>query len=338
MLFALPQIAHGFRNLYMISIGISLFVAGGVLDAFTLNVLGPHAKRLYGRLRMWTALSWGAGTFAMGIINDHYGFGWNFVLYAAFAVIQLLAVGFSVDPTKRSKSDGAPLENPQKEVLMKVLTHKHTIAFFVEIFVFAMGMGVIEKGLLFVFMIRDLKASTTLCGACVGVTVLFELPVFQYSEKILQTLGHDGIVSIAYCCYIVRVFGYTMLTPETKHWILALELLHGFTFAGFWIAAVEHTRALTPPGWSSTMQSLLTGTYQCFGQGIGAIAGGFVMKHLGSAILYRSTATMVTALLMYKIVIALFVPSMSTTPTLVQASFHEDVRDLEVSEKASTEL
>lgn len=42
-------------------------------------------------------------------------------------------------------------------------------------------MGVIERGLLFIYVVKDLEGSTTMCGAIVGVTVLTELPIFHYA-------------------------------------------------------------------------------------------------------------------------------------------------------------
>jgi hypothetical protein len=59
------------------------------------------------------------------------------------------------------------------------------------------------------------QASTTLCGLTVGVTVVFELPIFQYSKPLLARMGYHAMFMVAMLCYIVRVYGYTLLTPAT---------------------------------------------------------------------------------------------------------------------------
>jgi hypothetical protein len=70
-----------------------------------------------------------------------------------------------------------------------------------------MAMGVIERGLLFIYVIQDLKGSTTLCGAIVGVTVLFELPIFHYAGAILDYMGHSNALLASFISYTIRVWG-----------------------------------------------------------------------------------------------------------------------------------
>jgi hypothetical protein len=77
--------------------------------------------------------------------------------------------------------------------------------------------------------------------------VIFEIPLFQWAREILRLIGHGGCLLVAYFCYFVRVWGYTMLTPETVNRILFLEALHGFTFALLWNASVEYARQVSPP-------------------------------------------------------------------------------------------
>lgn len=87
--------------------------------------------------------------------------------------------------------------------------------FFFEMAIFGSGMAVVER-LLFVYLQDDLGASTTLCGLTVGVTVVFEIPIFYYGDWLMQKLHHDGMFLVAMICYIFRVFGYTLLTAENK--------------------------------------------------------------------------------------------------------------------------
>lgn len=82
-----------------------------------------------------------------------------------------------------------------------------------------MGMAFVEK-LLFLYILNDLQASTTLCGLTVGVTVLLELPIFHYSDRIMKVMSHDSMFMVAMVAYIFRVLGYTLLTPDTVWYVI----------------------------------------------------------------------------------------------------------------------
>lgn len=58
----------GFPAILAISIGMSMFSAPGVLDAYALDVLGKSSGD-YGTLRLWCALSWGLGSTLMGVVT-----------------------------------------------------------------------------------------------------------------------------------------------------------------------------------------------------------------------------------------------------------------------------
>ena len=98
---------------------------------------------------------------------------------------------------------------------------------------------------------------------------------------------------IAMLAFSVRCYGYTILTEETKWWILALEALHGVTFALMWSAAVEFAKAKSPRGWDSTMQAILMTAWRCLGLGTGAAVGGWVMDRYGARFMYRGASIIV---------------------------------------------
>jgi MFS family permease len=69
LLQAVPQIvAFGFPAILCLAVGMSMFAAPGVLDAYALDVLGKSGGE-YGTLRLWMAVSWGLGSTAMGFIT-----------------------------------------------------------------------------------------------------------------------------------------------------------------------------------------------------------------------------------------------------------------------------
>ena len=386
LLLALPWVVHtGFYAVLAVCVAMSFFVSPGVIDSYTIEWLGPKRRNCYGKVRVWTAIAWGLGAVAMGIITDRYGFNWNFILFGAMQGLQILTTAVVIPghddgsgrcslccnrearSRERAEEDGLAGEGNATDVVLlgdgaiaeeewdpyrvrdaaeewdensldvnvngdEVLRDSDSdsdlnafsrhrgaaaadpsaalalptrgacglftpraLAFFGEMFVMGAAASVVEK-LLFLFLVNDLGASTTLCGLSVGVTVILEIPLFCASDVLLKRLGHDAMMLIAMAAYIVRVYCYCLLTPATRHWILALECLHGITFALLWSAAVERTSQLTSPEWGSTAQSILAATYQCLGSAFGSIVGGWAMQRFGSVAMYRVASYTIAAL------------------------------------------
>ena len=91
MLLAFDNIASSFQRILLISIGVSLFSSGNLLDAYTFDVLGKRYQRRYGTIRLWAAVAWGLGCALMGWLNDFFGgFRVNFILYASLATISVV--------------------------------------------------------------------------------------------------------------------------------------------------------------------------------------------------------------------------------------------------------
>ena len=108
--------------------------------------------------------------------------------------------------------------------------------FFLNLIVVGAGFSMVE-GLLFI-LLREMKASTLLCGLSVTVTVIFELPLFSRADLIFARLGAKKMILLGQFAWAVRAIFYAQM-PEA--WmVLLIEPLHGFTFAMVWIASTQH--------------------------------------------------------------------------------------------------
>ena len=269
-------VRRDFARIFAVSLFMKLFSSGGILDAYALDRVGGRAASAYGRLRLWGSLGWGGGALLMGYVNTNCGFGPNFVVFGAcnFALVVALAVAVPNDARR------AAAAKPSGAALWRVVTSAPLLFFLLEIFVFGMAIGVVER-LLFLYVIDDLGGDTTLCGLIVFVSSVCNIPVFQNAGYLLERLGHDRLMMVSQLCYCTRVAGYTFLREDTRYWILALETLHGFCFATLWVAAVERARLLAPDGWGASLQTALQTTYYSLGPGCGALLGGYVWRELG---------------------------------------------------------
>ena len=299
LLYAVPALTPSFYPILAISGGMAFFISSGIVDAYTLDVLGTEVKARYGEVRIWCAVSWGLGCVVMGVITDHFGFEFNFILYGVLSGLSIVVVAFKVPARTDTELTGPP---PVWADLRRALCRPAPLLFFAEVTVFGAAMGVVERGLLFVYLL-DMGASTTLCGLSVGVTVILELPVFALSGKLLKHLGHDALLCIALAAYAIRANGYALLTPQTVWYVLFLESLHGLTFACMWIAAVDRAKTLVPPAWVATSQLLLNGLKDGVGGGGAALLGGWVMNKYGGASLYRVTGCGVAGVLVIHVAV-----------------------------------
>jgi len=227
-------VQRSFVRILAVSIAYRFFTSSGILDAYALGCLGDNGAA-YGRLRLFGSIGWGGGALIMGAINHRWGFSPNFVIFGTTNALLVFALAHYV-PADVGHGGDAP-RRPATRELLKTLRSRPLAMFLGEMFIFGMAVGIVER-LLFVYVVDVLGGSSLLCGWVVFVSSMTNIPVFQNSALLLKRIGREGLMIVAYACYFVRVFGYTYLRPETRWWILALETLHGCTFATLWIASV----------------------------------------------------------------------------------------------------
>ena len=304
---SLPWVYGSWIRMLYVTLSTRLFEASGVLDAYTLDLLGTENRMKYGRYRLWAGASWGLGSIVIGFITDRYGFEPNFIIFGILAAITLVLIAWKIpdkvrEDTGRSTNDETA-ESDTVMDLIKLAISPRVSGFMVINVVMGMGMATVER-LLFLYLVNDLGASNLLCGISVGVSVMTEIPVFWHAERIMKALGHDGMMAVSMICFFTRVFGYTLLTPATKLWVLPLEATHGVTFALFWSASTDVTKALInrAKGWNTTIPILVQTLYTSVGVGLGSVLGGLLMKEWGSREMYRCVAAMVLVLFILHIV------------------------------------
>ena len=291
---ALPIIYSSFAKILAVSLAAQLFVSDGIIDGYTLDLLGTENKMFYGRYRLYASLSWGLGSIVMGLVTDHFGFEPNFILFGLLGALMITLVALRIPETTQSQTqEGADTDSGKVMELVLLFLRPRTFIFLLEVIAMGAGMATVER-LLFLYMVNDLEASTLLCGLSVGVNVLFELPIFWYASKLMKTFGHDGLFIFSMACFVVRVYGYTLLGPSTKWNILFLEILHGVTFACFWVTSTDISKILVHQTrgafWSTAIPSSVNMLYSAVGCSVGSVVGGWAMNRYGSREMYKYTA------------------------------------------------
>lgn len=77
--------------------------------------------------------------------------------------------------------------------------------------------------------------------------------------------------------------------------VLAVEALHGVTYAMGWSTCAVNSSKIAPPGLESTTQAVFQGLWTGVGMGVGALAGGAAYHALGAADMFFGAGTLVLA-------------------------------------------
>jgi MFS family permease len=179
----------------------------------------------------------------------------------------------------------------QSMMILKSMFQNYAgIGFIISFITLNMGVSVVEN-LIFLFF-EKLGGSNSVCGASVVVTVIFEIPIFQYSSKLLDMYGAEALQKVACFAYVIRVVGYTFIPQDHAVLVLLLEPLHGLTYACAKTASVEFASKLTPTGYESTGMGIIS-VLGCIGTIIGLSMGGWIEDTYSAVILYRSYALIV---------------------------------------------
>mmetsp|Transcript_28145 Transcript_28145/g.90221 ORF Transcript_28145/g.90221 Transcript_28145/m.90221 type:complete len:175 (+) Transcript_28145:1283-1807(+) len=130
------------------------------------------------------------------------------------------------------------------------------------------------------------------------------------------------MVLLSLLAYALRVFGYSCLQTHTVWALLALEPLHGITYALSWTAAVDKVKAEVPAARQTSGMLLLNSAMWCAGRTAGSLLGGSFLQHgrafghSGGRALYLVAACASAGLIAAHVVITLLLRAAGQQPLL----------------------
>ena len=137
-----------------------------------------------------------------------------------------------------------------------------------------------------------LGGSNTISGLTVGVTVIFEIPIFHYAPLILRKIGPGLMQQIACMAYVIRVVGYSLIPQNHIAWVLLLEPLHGITYGFSKTSGVEFVAKFMPTGYEAQGQGIIS-MFSSIGSFVGLLLGGWAEQTFGPRAMYRGFAAIV---------------------------------------------
>ncbi|XP_030846428.1 major facilitator superfamily domain-containing protein 6-like [Strongylocentrotus purpuratus] len=281
-----------------------------LLDASTMTLIDEYKERgqtfEYGRQRMWGGIAHGVLAPLSGIAVDAYAAShpnaFNkylpaFVLFVSFLV--LCAATASVIPIRAKPRTTESFAKNAKSFL---LTPK-VILFFVIMFITGILLGFINT-YLFLFL-AEINGGATIMGLTLTGACAAEVPFMMFSSKLIDKIGHRGVIGIALFAFVLRFVGYSLL--QNPWAVIPIELLHGVTYGSMWPACTSYIHLISPPDMAATMQSLTYSIRGGLGKGIGTIIGGVIYHNYGARNLFRGSAILsLVTLVVYFIISLIF--------------------------------
>ncbi len=260
----------------IIFLNIALSPSNALADLATMSMLEGR-RELYGRVRTGGALGWGLIAWGTGFIIERYGQDWSFWLYSIFMFSAMLVGLFF----RFEKS----LEKPAsiQSGIKTILTNPRWLSFLAMVLVGGMGMSTINNYLFMYF--GELGASKDLMGFSLTVsTFLSEVPVLFFSDRLIKRFGAHTLLIIGLGAIAVRlIIGSALNLPLG---LVAVQLLHGFTFPLILVAGVTYANENAPESVKATAQSLFGAALMGIGASLGGFIGGWLIDLTGIRNMY----------------------------------------------------
>jgi PPP family 3-phenylpropionic acid transporter len=249
-------IAHSFAMLLILLILLAIAISPAIplADAMTLQWIDERGGS-YGAIRVYGSLGFLITAIVAGTILNAVGIASLFLLLAIAFCGPFLASFFMPGQSKASMARA----NSQE---LLILFQDRVLLLF--LLLCAIGYGTFSSySTFFGLYLRSLGISTAQIGLASGMASLFELPVMMLSPLLLKRPGVKWLLIIGLCAAVVRWLGYATFTDYPA--LFLFTLLHGLSFASFYVAAVTFLDRRVPPLLRTTGQTLFYGT--CFGLG-----------------------------------------------------------------------
>ena len=252
-----------------------------LVDNSVLAMLG-NRRADYGRHRMWGAIGWGITGLTVGIALDASG---HWVSFAGY----LICMGATLFIATRLQVSEDAIWMEFWHGLRLLALNRRWLVFLSAVWIASIGAAV-TFNFLFLYL-QDMGATRTLMGWSLMVATLSEIPVFYYSNRLLNRWGATGLLLIAMAAYVVRLAAYALM--PSVWFVLPIQALHGMTFAAMWVAGVSYAYELAPPGLGATAQGLFTGVTMGLGTATGALVGGLLYDLVGPEAMFMWVALVV---------------------------------------------
>merc|ERR1712129_116766 len=171
-----------------------------------------------------------------------------------------------------------------------------TLSLYALMFMVGGGQNV-ATNLLFPYVLSLMPANNfyhSFLGLTVAVTVTFEIPIFAFSERIIDRLRYKKMIIVGVICLICRCVAYSLLSADTLWLLLLIEPLHGITYSLVQLSAVNIIYDLFGEKYAASAQGSLSAIRSGLGPLLWVSSSGFVLQFVSGKWCYRIVAIGIT--------------------------------------------
>lgn len=233
-----------------------------LIDSFAVIAAGVRG---YGAIRLFGSLSFGLSGLLVGGVLDYfyqlYGYATIFALQYSLTALLMLMVWLYFprnDPNLLANENGTRLS----EVWAAVARRK-TAVFLFSCILYGMSTSV-SSTVVPVWVRQEFRKGAFFLGVLSVTSVSLCVVVFYYADRLLERYGAKRLLLWAHGFHLLRVALYATVSGTNVGMALPLiELLHGGSFALFWVGA---TSVMQGDQVLASNQSLLAVCHTTIGQ------------------------------------------------------------------------
>jgi PPP family 3-phenylpropionic acid transporter len=284
--------AHNFGPLFLATILFTVFRSPLIplLNAFSLQH-GKEKRIDFGRFRVWGSLGYILAAIVLGKLIDLTSA--RTALYGILIAFLLCGLTWG----KGTSWKGEAFEGFRKE-FSKVLREKRLLAFLLVGHLTWMSWAAYSN--FFTIHLEALGISKGVAGWAWALGVVSEVALMFGWRRISSRFRSPDLLSWALLLIAARWFLYSLARDAVA--ILPLQLLHGITFAAFYLSSMAILDEMAPASLRATSQGMYSALTFGLGSFLGGLGSGFLFDQFGMAFLFRvSSLLALIALAWYSI-------------------------------------
>lgn len=235
----------------------------------------------YGNLRMWGSLGFAIFSVVCGVLWEQLGYGPMFLVAAVTAVPLLLVIQLQEEGPRVVAEERGPIAEILRDKGLLVL---YTVAFLG-------GASLITTYTFGGVYMGQLGGGGTAVGLMFGLSALAEVPVMQYSSRIIAWLSAPWALVGTFLVMAVAMVGHAVAWDPAV--LIAASVVKGLGVGMFLVAIIRTVNERAPLAWSSTAQSVASGSMFGLAPLLTSVLSGYVLDRWGGFALYSAAAVSV---------------------------------------------
>jgi PPP family 3-phenylpropionic acid transporter len=257
------------------------FSSGGPLTESLIVKYSNENNRNYGSIRLWGEVGIGLAALWMGVIMERSGLGILGWIFAGIIAVSLISLYWLPD----AKPHATPVT---AQSLYQLLTNRPFLLFLGLQLMIAIPHRMNDTFL--PIYIMDLGGQESDAGLALMIATISAVPTMVLMRTLLRKYSELMLIAAAAIFYMLRwIFSGLVSDP---HMLLVVQAFHMLTFPIVLVASIQFVYRIVPRELTSTGQTLYISLFFGLGGITGSLAGGWIMDHFPSNVLYFTGAAL----------------------------------------------